>query len=73
MTADNLSEIQGDSETIDVINHLRAKADHLATQFGTESKIRLAYLRMADLCEKGISLEEALTIVEQEIDYPFLK
>jgi len=52
----------------DLVLTIERKATHLATQFGTDSKIRRAYLRLGNLCSQGKSFAKALTQVEKEFD-----
>ena len=50
-----------------IIRILEAKCDHLATQFGSNSKIRQAYLKITELVTKGESLPNAIDIVDSAI------
>lgn len=51
-----------------IINTLNRKTDHLAAQFGSDSKIRKAYLQITKLVVDGETLPNAIDKVNLELD-----
>ncbi|MBU0998611.1 hypothetical protein KJ570_03720 [Patescibacteria group bacterium] len=55
-------------ERDNLIEQLNRKSDHLATQFGSNSKIRKAYLRITELVVNGETFPDAIEKVILEFD-----